>query len=203
MDVMKPFLILGLLGVASACSPGGGGADGGSDAAQKGDTGAPDAATDAAADTAADAPASDAGGDSAAVDAGACQAQVDAVIDGGCTRCWPAARAMCTDGNAAALEGMLACLTGGKCWSEFDYNTAGPCMDNVISQYGDANTTAVHGSATALGCNDWQVRGITAIATELSNVDRAAFATCIAALSTCTFDSCIAATHWNPALCQN
>lgn len=177
-----------------ACGPDKGGNDGGSDAA---------------ADVVSDSPQQqkDGGTDSGPTgDGGSCSAQVQASIDGGCTRCWPASVAMCSQGNAGAELGMLACLTGGKCWSEFDYNTAGPCLDNVIAQYGDANTTAVHDKLTALGCIDYDIRGFTAVATELGDADRATFAACIGALTTCdttAAGNCLNATKWNQSLCQN
>ena len=172
------------------------------------DKGGNDGGTDAAADAVSDSATQNDGGSDAAPqgDGGSCSAQVQASIDAGCTRCWPASIALCSQGNASAELGMLACLTVGHCWSEFDYNTAGPCIDDVISQYGDANTTAVHDKLAALGCIDYVVRGFTAVATELGSADRASFATCIGALTTCdqtAAGKCLDATKWNQSLCQN
>jgi hypothetical protein len=180
-----------------ACGPDKAGNDGGSDASA-------DSASDVAQGSDS---ASDAASDSAPLgDGGSCAAQVQASIDAGCARCWPASIAMCSQGNANAELGMLGCLTGGHCWSEFDYNSAGPCLDGVIATYGDANTTAVHDKLTTLACEDFVVRGFTAVATELGDADRATFATCIAALTTCdqtAAGKCLDSTKWNQSLCQN
>jgi len=177
-----------------ACGPDKSGSDGGSDAAA-------DVVSDSSQQQ------KDGGSDAAPTgDGGSCASQVQASIDAGCTRCWPASIAMCSQGNANAELGMLACLTGGKCWSEFDYNTAGPCLDGVIAQYGDANTTAVHDKLTTLGCIDYDIRGFTAVATELGDADRATFAACIGGLTSCdetAAGNCLDATKWNQSLCQN
>ncbi len=177
-----------------ACGPGSSGDDGGTDATTDATQGT-DAAVDAPSDVTSNG------------DGGACQAQVQAVIDSGCVRCWPAGRGMCTQGNAAAVEGMLACLTGCcMCWDELDPNTAGPCMQNVITSYGDSNTTAVQNKLQAVSCLSYQVIGFTAIATEMSNADRATFATCVGALTTCdanALQTCLNQTQYNASLCQN
>jgi hypothetical protein len=137
-----------------------------------------------------------------------CVAQVQAVIDGGCTRCWPAGLVMCTQGNADAVVGMLHCLTNNTCWDEGDYNTAGPCMQQVISTYGDSNVTAVENAINALsGCPSEYALTFTAVAAEMNGADRASFATCIGAITSCAdptaFQSCLNATHYDQSLCQN
>jgi hypothetical protein len=191
MRTILASLLVGLPLVA--CGPGKSGNDGGADASA-------DSATDAA-------QSSDSASDSSPPgDGGSCASQVQASIDAGCTRCWPASIAMCSQGNADAELGMLACLTVGHCWSEFDYNTAGPCLDSVIAQYGDASTTAVHDKLAALGCVDYFTRGMTAVAAELGTADRATLATCIGALTTCdqtAAGACLDKTKWNQSLCQN
>jgi hypothetical protein len=182
------------------------GGDGGPDATADTSIDAPkgnDASEDAAPDVA-----SDAGADvvTPPSDGGACANQVQAVIDSGCTRCWPADLVMCSKGNAGAVEGMLACLTGGMCWSEFDYNSAGPCMQNVISTYGDSNTTAVSNKLQGLSCSAYLVLGFTALTAEMSSADRATFSTCVNALTTCdqnALQTCLNMTQYNASLCMN
>ena len=199
--------------VFAACGPSGGGADGGVD------SGADVQVADAASDTS---HGSDAGADvvvsqDAAQDVSYgdvyvspsdCQNQVQAVIDGGCTRCWPADLQMCTLGNPGAVVGMLHCLTNGSCWDEGDYNSAGPCMQNVINEYGDTNVSAVENAIQTLtGCPSEYQLLFTALAAEMSPTDRASFATCIEAITSCSdanaFQACLDATHYNASLCQN
>lgn len=139
-----------------------------------------------------------------------CVSEVSAVIDGGCTRCWPAARVMCTKGNPAAVLGMLHCLTNNTCWDEGDPNSAGPCMQNVINTYGDSNVTAVNDTLKALGCTPDGILAGVAFATEMSPSDRKTFATCLAQIApdagACVgnaLPACLAKTAYNASLCQN
>ncbi len=195
MNVFR-FSFLGV--VCIACGPGGGGNDAGSDATSDVAVGSDASSKDASS--------SDAPSDVATGDGGSCTTQVQAVINGGCTRCWPAALQMCTQGNPDAVLGMLACLTGGHCWDEFDPNTAGPCMQAVTSTYGDSNTTAVQTKLEGLGCSATIVTGSTATATEMSTADRASFATCINAMTTCgtaALQGCLDGTSYDASLCQN
>jgi hypothetical protein len=193
-----------------ACGPGNGGADGGTDAANdvmQSDASSQDVVTsDTGSDAGKDVMTNDAGGD-----ANDCVNQVSAVIDAGCTRCWPADLVECTEGNPGAVVGMLHCLAGASmCWDEGDYNTAGPCMQTVIDTYGDSNVTAIGNAINALpGCPSEYELLFTAVAAEMSNADRATFATCIEAISPdagcaeAPFDACLGMTHWNASLCQN
>lgn len=187
MRFLRLILALGL--ACAACGDDNGKTDGGGD-------GGGDAAADATAE----------GGSLSAQ----CLSEVDAVIDGGCTRCWPAGRAMCDQGNPGALLGMLHCLTNDTCWDEGDPNTAGPCMQNVIGTYGDANVAAIATATQSLGCSSDFVLLWSAVATEMSDADRKTFAACIEQISfdggSCVeapFDACLAQTHYDATLCQN
>ena len=115
---------------------------------------------------------------------------------------------MCTQGNPGAVVGMLKCLTTGSCWDEGDYNTAGPCMQNVINEYADTNVIGVENAIQALsGCPTYYPLLFTALAAEMSTSDRASFATCIEAITSCAdtnaFQACLNATQYNSSLCQN
>ena len=91
-----------------------------------------------------------------------CASAIDAVLAGGsCTRCWPATRALCTQGRPDVVEGITACLTAnGVCWDLFDPNTAGPCMQGIIDANADAQVKSVQAKRTSLGCPSWDVLGI-------------------------------------------
>jgi hypothetical protein len=140
----------------------------------------------------------------------ACTMAVDAVIARGCTRCWPAYRSLCTQGNAAAVQGLLACLTNSVCWDIGDPNTALPCMQQVV----DANITpevqAIQSKLTSLGCLDGgagQATEFESYLVMMSAADQTKYAACIASVSSCSdprLDSCLSAgTAFNQSLCMN
>ena len=135
-----------------------------------------------------------------------CTAKIDVVLAGGCTRCWPATRALCTLGRSSVVDGMTACLTTNACWDLFDPNTAGPCMQPIIDANADAQVNAVQSKLTSLACPSWDILGSSALVAMMSDPDRLKFATCVSALTTCDSNAlgqCTSGTAFDESLCKN
>jgi hypothetical protein len=143
--------------------------------------------------------------------AGSCTSDIDAVLArGDCTRCWPATRALCTQGRPNVVQGMTACLTGTfngtpVCWDFGDPNTAGPCVQYVIDMNADDRVRAVQAKLTSLGCNHY-VLLLGSVAAMMSDADRVKVAGCASALTTCdgtAIVACLSGTAFDATLCKN
>jgi hypothetical protein len=125
----------------------------------------------------------------------------------GCQRCYPAYRVLCTQGRPDPILGYVQCLTKpGMCWDLGDPNTAGPCVQNIIDEYSDANVNAIQAKAIALGCQSYFTLFLGGVAAAMNDADRVKLAQCVNNLTMCTDQAilpCFAGTAFNPMLCMN
>ena len=137
----------------------------------------------------------------------ACTGLIGPAIARGCTRCWPAYQVLCTKGNAAAVDGMFACLVGNMmCWDVGDPNTAIPCMQGVVTANTTPQLTAVATKLMSVGCSGNSLVSAESWVAMMSPADQTAYGTCIASATSCTdplLQSCFSSTSFDVTLCKN